>query len=249
MLDAIYRRRAQGASDFINDARVRTVIDHVGRMETGEPVRILEVGCGSGSFLSKLRRGVEAAGGARSVEYTGIDIDGHAVARNQDPRIALLHRSAEELASTNAESYDIALHFELIEHLVDPSRFMTDVRRLLKAGGVMIFTTPNAAGLEMLASSYNARRLLAHSIFPPMHLNAFSTANIVHFALRHDFAVVSVRTPGVLDVDMVSLSKNDIADAGLRALADLDDETKGLIQYVIARCNASSHLQCVLRKM
>ena len=68
----------------------------------------------------------------------------------------------------------IVLHFELIEHLVNPFNFNCAINALLVSGGVNFFTTPNGDGFDNVAVGYNKTRLLAHSIFPPMHLNPLS---------------------------------------------------------------------------
>jgi hypothetical protein len=99
----------------------------------------------------------------------------------------------------------------------------------------------------MLAAGYNDFRLLAHSIFPPMHLNAFSVSNVSHFAIRTGFKVVDITTPGKLDVDMLSLCKNEI-DGGLKLISDLDEDAKGAVQHLVSFLRASSHMRCVLRK-
>lgn len=251
LLHSVYTARDATQSDYAKDHRVRTVVDYIRECKGDDPVRILEIGCGTGVFLSKLRHTIDAVFGDRCVELYGIDIDGNAIARNTDETIRLVHSSVEEFASKETESYDAILHFELIEHLVDPVAFMTDCHRLLKSDGLMVFTTPNAEGLEMVASGYNGYRLLAHAIFPPMHLNAFSTENIVHFALRNHFAVVSIDTPGTLDVDMVSICTNSDPDGEeiFKAVAKFDDETKGILQTLISRCKSSSHMRCVFRKI
>ncbi len=250
MMDRVYRARAQAPADFINDHRVRTTIEYLGRAKEPTNLRILEIGCGSGSFLQKLRSAInaEASSSIRVSEYTGIDIDANAIALGQGKGVNLVSSSVEAFAMEQRDAYDIVLHFELIEHLFDPAQFMVDARALLKPDGVMIFTTPNANGLEMIASHYNSFRLLAHSIFPPMHLNAFSTVNITHFALRNGFAVVDIQTPGALDVDMVTVSKEHVEDEGLRAVAEFDDSEKGVLQHLLVACKASSHMRCVLRK-
>ncbi|MBA3655783.1 MAG: methyltransferase domain-containing protein [Gemmatimonadaceae bacterium] len=250
MMDRIYRARAQAPADFINDHRVRTTIEYLKQAKDPMNLRVLEIGCGSGSFLQKLRSAVdaEASSSIRISEYTGIDIDANAIALGQGKGVNLVSSSVEAFAKEQRDAYDIVLHFELIEHLFDPTQFMVDARALLKPDGVMIFTTPNANGLEMIASHYNSFRLLAHSIFPPMHLNAFSTVNISHFALRNGFAVVDIQTPGALDVDMVTVSKDHVEDEGLKAVAEFDDHEKGVLQHVLIACKASSHMRCVLRK-
>ena len=125
---------------------------------------------------------------------------------------------------------------------------MQKTHNLLKDEGVLLFTTQNSNGLEMMASNYNSYRILAHSIFPPMHLNAFSTTNILHFALRNGFNLRDLTTPGRLDVDMVTITSDFIKDKVFKEISNLDKKNKGLLQNVISKLMCSSHMQCVLTK-
>ena len=51
--------------------------------------------------------------------------------------IDLVCTTVEEFANTKGESFDLILHFELIEHLSDPFLFMQEAFRLLKNNGEM----------------------------------------------------------------------------------------------------------------
>ena len=62
----------------------------------------------------------------------------------------------------------------------------------------------NALGLDNQAIGYNEFRPLAHGIFPPMHLQAFTTQNITHFLLRANFEVKDISTPGNFDIDIIN---------------------------------------------
>lgn len=42
-------------------------------------------------------------------------------------------------------SFDVVTCFQLIEHLVEHDSFMSEVKRVLKPGGIVVFTTPNAS--------------------------------------------------------------------------------------------------------
>jgi len=64
---------------------------------------------------------------------------------------------------------------------------MESINKLLKVSGVHYFHTPNINGMDNIALNWNSKRLLAHGIFPPMHLNAFTMQNITLFALRSGF--------------------------------------------------------------
>jgi len=113
----------------------------------------------------------------------------------------------------------------------------------------MIFTTPNEYALESRSLSYNVPRMLACSILPPMHLNAFSTLNITHFAIRCGFGVISIETPGKMDVEMLEMQKENLNNNLARRIVSLNEEHKELIQELLAFTGASSHMRCVLQKL
>jgi len=71
---------------------------------------------------------------------------------------------------------------------------------------------------------------------------------MTHFAIRSGFHLFRIRTPGKLDVDMISLTRDERDDAGVRAIAPLDYHAKGIIQYLISYLNASSHMECIFRR-
>jgi 2-polyprenyl-6-hydroxyphenyl methylase/3-demethylubiquinone-9 3-methyltransferase len=211
-------------------------------------LKVFEIGCGSGSFLSKLNQAIKKELPDKNVELYGIDIDKNAIENNLDNELNLICSNAEEFIKKHIEKYDIIVHFELIEHLIDPFTFMENLNCLLNSEGLMIFTTPNSNGLEEISSDYNSYKLIAPSIFPPLHLNAFNTYNITHFAIRTNFKVLQIKTPGKLDVDMISLTKDYLKDEGLKMLSEFDDETKGLLQHLITLVNGSSHMMCIFKK-
>ena len=246
MLDQLLKFRNKKTDDFITDDRVNVVLDLIEGIDKAE-INILEIGCSSGVFLSKLKYFISKRFPERKILLAGIDIDANAIESSVDKDLELTVANAESYLKSVSARYDIVLHFELIEHLADPYEFMASLHRLLSTDGVMFFSTPNGDGLEMLASGYNDFRLLAHSIFPPMHLNAFSVANIGHFAIRSGFKVVDVCTPGRLDVDMLSLCENEIDD-GLKAVSDMGDDVKGAVQHLVSFLRGSSHMRCILRK-
>ena len=247
LLDDLLKARYKKTADFILDDRIKIVLDLIGGINKGD-VNLLEIGCSSGTFLAKLKHFIAEKFPDKRILLAGIDIDANAIQSCVDKELELTVANAETFARSAVGKYDIIVHFELIEHLIDPFSFMTNLHKLLTTNGCMLFTTPNAGGLEMMASGYNDFRLLAHSIFPPMHLNAFSVANMTHFAIRCGFQVMEISTPGKLDIDMLTVCADDIDNDGLKRLTTLDEETKGLIQYLVTFLHGSSHMRCILKK-
>ncbi|RDU56152.1 hypothetical protein CQA49_01865 [Helicobacter sp. MIT 00-7814] len=154
---------------------------------------------------------------------------------------------AENLKNLQTQ-FDIIVHFELIEHLLDPNAFMQSIRDNLSENGFCIFTTPNAASLELKALDYNKTRLLAHSLYPPMHLNAFSTQNIALFAFKNKFKLKAIDTPGKFDISILSHSADELEDKILRQICAFDEKTKAYLQYLLVYLDASSHMRVVLQK-
>lgn len=253
LLNEFYLARSrQPEGSFILDVRAKELCRLIHQFSPDQTVKILEVGCNQGSFLSSIKKSIKEKLPQYNVELLGIDIDQAAIAMNTDPEITLIHGWAESLGDRFDwhEQFDIIVHFELIEHLIDPARFMRSLLNLMKPGAFMQLTTPNLEGLEIKASDYNSYRLMTHTIAPPLHLNSFSTVNFLHFAVRNGFYISKIETPGKLDVDCTNLycQRAPTSDSIFEYVQTLNDDTKGWLQALLAHLNASSSMMVVLRK-
>ena len=98
---------------------------------------VLELGCATGeaSYLA-WRKGAKV---------TGCDLSAEAIqaAKNRYPQIEFCSSPVDRLPF-DGPRFDIIIAFELIEHLVKPSDFVIQVGRLLRPGGILALTTPNA---------------------------------------------------------------------------------------------------------
>lgn len=210
-----------------------------------DSINVLEIGCGSGVFLSELKNQLTKTVQDIKLIYNGIDIDRTAISKNVDSTLNLVAASAEDFASSSEQKFDLVLHFELIEHLQDPYSFMRSVRNLLTENGIHHFHTPNATGFDNRALGYNAFRPLAHGIFPPMHLQAFTPQNIMHFAIRSGFQLLQVDTPGEFDVDIVkTFLRRDDQDFGL--IHEIPEPYLAVFQHWLKLLCASSHMRVTL---
>lgn len=248
MLEKIYTERDQKEKSDILDSRVTFLADFIRNMDK-ENISLLELGCSNGSFLRKLRRYLQESDTKNTVKLVGVDTNPDAVNSNTDASIELHYGTAEEFLQKYSGQFDIIWHTELIEHIISPYELCTMARDKMSQGGYMIFTTPNEYALESRSLSYNVPRMLACSIMPPMHLNAFSTLNITNFAIRCGFGVVSIETPGKMDVEMLEMQKENLNNDLARRIVSLDEGHKELVQEILAATGASSHMRCVLQKL
>jgi 2-polyprenyl-3-methyl-5-hydroxy-6-metoxy-1,4-benzoquinol methylase len=110
------------------------------RGRSPEGARLLEVGSGAGLFLKAAERagwnvaGVELseAGAAFARDTLGLDVR---------------HGRAEAMPFA-AGSFDVAVMFDVLEHLFDPRGVLGAVRRALRPGGTLVVTTPNFDALS-----------------------------------------------------------------------------------------------------
>lgn len=145
MLGSIYRKRVSSQNIIISD-RVIYIVNIINNIVNSrpdnKPVKILEVGCSSGVFLAELKQGLMAEGILNDCDLQGVDIDKNAIQQSIDPELNLIAMPVEKFAEKNSDEFDLVVHFELIEHLSDPYKFMVSINNLLKNLVFTIFIPP-----------------------------------------------------------------------------------------------------------
>ena len=98
-----------------------------------QDLRILEIGCGAGGMLGPLARYGQVAGMDISRELIGF-------CRERGQR-AVMVGSAYELP-VRRQSLDLIAAFDVIEHIPDDVRVLTQCRQALRPGGQMFISVP-----------------------------------------------------------------------------------------------------------
>jgi 2-polyprenyl-3-methyl-5-hydroxy-6-metoxy-1,4-benzoquinol methylase len=117
----------------------RRRIDRIEQL-TGGSGRALDVGCGPGWFLERMRRrGWETRGTERS----------ESAARQARDTLSLDVRaqSLDDLILEGA-SYDAIILWHVAEHMHDPTDLLVSIGRLLRPGGVLMIGVPNFGSPE-----------------------------------------------------------------------------------------------------
>lgn len=121
-------------------------------------VRVLEVGAGGGFLLQELwDRGFHT--------LTGTDITTTALAemRRRDIDVEIVGGDAESLPFVKG-SFDVVISSDVLEHLPDVRRHITEIHRVLAPGGRYLFKTPNR---HLAESYYLLRGLYDYNIWHP----------------------------------------------------------------------------------
>lgn len=141
-----------------------------------EPGRLFDVGCGDGEFLDRMRR--------RGWAGAGIDFDGAAVVSGKEKYGLDLVCGDFQSATIKGKGYDAVTMSHVIEHVTDPDATLKRCWELLRKGGRLTVTTPNARSLGHLEFARNWRGLE-----PPRHLQIFSPQSLARCAERAGFTV------------------------------------------------------------
>lgn len=97
--------------------------------------KVLEVGCGLGGFAKILsERGFEVIASDKSTF-----IIEKAKKLNQNIKFSVFD---VELSNQLGNKYDMIFAFEVMEHLQNPKKAMKNLKKMLRPGGLLIFTTP-----------------------------------------------------------------------------------------------------------
>lgn len=102
------------------------------------------------------------------------------------------------IEETRLTSVDVMTNFELIEHLFSPQEFIRACARTLSKNGLLILTTPNIKGFDLLVLGKASDHIAG-----PNHLNYFHPLSITDFVERCGLRVLEITTPGQLDADVV----------------------------------------------
>lgn len=140
---------------------------------------LLDVGCGTGTFLSEAR--------SRGYVVSGIDFDrlNIELARSRFRLTDVQAGTVEEFASTNAgRRFDVITFFEVLEHLAEPRTFLAIVRSLLKPGGYVAISVPNRErSIDTIADldrpPYHLTRWTRRALETVLHLEGFELQRMV----------------------------------------------------------------------
>ncbi len=137
--------------------------------------RLLDIGCGSGTFLHLARK--------RGFEPHGLDMSGEAVAAAQAQYGLPVRQGDIGGEAWKGDRFDFITMFHVLEHLPDPRQALEAAGRLLTPGGRLILQVPNVSSLQ--ARVFGARW---YGLDVPRHLINFTPQGLALMLGRAGFA-------------------------------------------------------------
>ncbi|MHB8523642.1 MAG: class I SAM-dependent methyltransferase [Limisphaerales bacterium] len=132
--------------------------------------KVLDVGCSTGAFLYQLKARYPA-----DYEVVGTDVAGAALEHAAGRGVPVVRGSFLE-HDFGASRFDAVTFWAVIEHLVEPKRFLEKAAGVLKPGGLCFLLVPNLGSLAVRLLGAKYRYIM------PDHVNYFSSAALKQFA-------------------------------------------------------------------
>jgi SAM-dependent methyltransferase len=147
------------------DFRDRAILEFL----TPDDSAILDLGCGEGITLEKIRARFPSA------HLRGIDVLPENIAICRQFNLPVEAGDVYDLKNIADASQDAVLFIEVIEHLDQPERALTEIHRILKPGGKLIVVFPND---RIFKWARLATGRLKEAAFDPGHVRQWTPSDL-----------------------------------------------------------------------
>ncbi len=235
-----YPETAEARREMIFKPRAEVINKLLSELDITEPRSIVDVGAGYGIFLEEIRK----FGFFDHVIAIEPNKDLAKCCREKD--ITVFEKAVEDVNNSELKA-SVVCSFEVFEHLFDPDNFILSMKKLLKPGGILLFTTLTISGFDLLMLGEHSK-----SISPPHHINFLSVEGIRALIKRCGLTEILIETPGKLDIDIVKNMYDEIPDLKMPDFVEYliknrDETTHSQFQEFLQKNNLSSHIRVIAR--
>ena len=153
-------------------------------------MRVLDLGCGEGAFGAELVRA--------GAEVLAADVAEEPLrrARAAHPELSVQLIDGEGDWEIEDASFDLVWAGEVIEHVADTARWLSELRRVLRPGGGLRLSTPQLGRMQLLGAALSGREFAAR--FEPRsdHLRHYNRATLRALITDFGFEQIVVRPAG-----------------------------------------------------
>lgn len=201
--------------------------------------KIIDIGCGNGDFL------VEAV--KRGWEAYGTEFSEHAVRVCKEKGL-IVSQGVFNPEEFNEGGFDVAVSFEVIEHINNPVEEIRKMKRVLRSGGLVYCTTPNFSSLSRRI--YKSEWIM---IEYPEHLSYYTSRSIKHLFSSNGFRNLKTKTTGFRSSNkpIPEILTTDSRDEKLRNMAEgniLVGFLKRFINQILSMFNAGDTIKAYFIK-
>lgn len=152
------------------------------RTATEKHVLVLEIGCGYGYLAQTIAE--------EGYECLGLDVSRKALSKIGSKLFDPIRGDAQSGLPLIANSIDVIVMLDVIEHLDRPDLALKEVARVLKSNGLLYVATPNLLALERFL-----KRKMWHGYLDKTHRYLFTPFSLRGLLKEYNFKVLKCYTP------------------------------------------------------
>lgn len=155
---------------------------------------ILDLGCGDGALAKRI---LEAHGEQEALMGVDLAVNHLKRAKARLPKGAFVLADAEALPFTD-HAFDLVICSELLEHLINPSKAVSEISRVSRRYALVTIPTPSSSWLARLLSLVDRERFSSKArLRLPGHLWFFSIKEVLELFSNATFSVNRLRGIGI----------------------------------------------------
>lgn len=143
--------------------------------------KVLDIGCGSGNFLVKLKTD-------KACDCTGLEFNDKAIEAGRRKGLTVHKEFVQEYAAKHKNEFDFVCFFQVLEHISDIDSFMLAAIECLKPGGKLIICVPNNNPYFIGYFEYHSLNM------PPHHMGLWNEASFKGLENIYPIKLTDVRT-------------------------------------------------------
>lgn len=150
---------------------------------------VLEIGCGTGAFGALVKQ-------HRGCRYTGVELMEEAaeLARSRLDEVIVANIEQTSLPFSSA-SFDCLVCNDVLEHLVDPWKSLSELTKYLQPGGYVVISIPNVRSSEVVKNLIVRKRweYQDEGVLDRTHLRFFTKSSVFTLVESAGFKVLQLR--------------------------------------------------------
>ncbi|MBW2489728.1 MAG: glycosyltransferase, partial [Deltaproteobacteria bacterium] len=201
---------------------------------TGNPQRILEVGCAEGVMGAFLKK-------KYNCEYVGVEINSEA-AHKAEKRLDHIVIADVEKANLKehriAETgFDYIIYGDVLEHLYDPWTVIFEHKKLLRENGYVVVSIPNVRNLKIIDSLVNGNWTYKdEGILDSTHLRFFTLQEIKKMFINCGYDIVDIKciTNPIFDLSKIQGQVNiDLPKMTIKNVSQEEMSELSTVQFIV----------------
>tara|TARA_Y100000816_G_C26089022_1_gene575166 strand:+ start:952 stop:1791 length:840 start_codon:yes stop_codon:yes gene_type:complete len=144
-------------------------------------IKVLDIGCGLGFFLSALKKNIKKIGVEES-EFACNYI-------RENFKEIKVHQGRIENLKEDDNQFDVVMLYHVIEHLEEPHNVLKKISKLIKKDGIFILGTPNVESIGAKIFGKNFRH------YTEAHPCLYSIKNLSNLLNQYGFEINKIEKP------------------------------------------------------